>query len=181
MAHPLKEPPHGLLFWSVLFRSDVVEQERLCRDFRSVYPQVLAYEIDLCTSRDYYAKEMGDQSNLKRIILFSLEPVVRSSLISAKHWSYAIESALSLEGRRLVNIDPGLLTLEQVVLSTFKPYAHRLFLADGVFGELCLQFKEGDYRPLPWTYPDYIEPQITEFFQFLRSFLKREKTFWKNS
>jgi hypothetical protein len=54
-----------------------------------------------------------------------------------------------------VNIDPGYVALEHVVLATTKGYAHRIFLRSGIYADLTLVFENGSYRGLPWTYPDY--------------------------
>ena len=59
------------------------------------------------------------------------------------------------ELRRTVNIDPGLLSEESLVLATTKASGHRVAIATGLWAEVTLRFERGEYRPLPWTYPDY--------------------------
>jgi hypothetical protein len=120
----------------------------------------------------YYSSEMGAQEKLKRLFFVSLRPTPRESLLSAKQKALVWEQAWEDQGSRRINIDPGLLSLENVVLSTAKPYSHRIYLADGIYGELCLLFKQGKYTPLDWSYPDYSHEQVIDFFHFLRSFLK---------
>jgi hypothetical protein len=181
LSFPLQTIPRGLLFWSVIYRRDQIDREHLVKDLGKVLPKTMIFDTELCPSREYYAKEMGPADALQRLILVSMEPVARQRLIEAKHRAYKLEAMTSMEQKRIVNIDPGLVTLEHVVLSTFKPYAHRLYVADSVFLELCLQYIGTSYATLPWTYPDYAEPQMIEFFNFLRSFLKREKTYWEKS
>jgi hypothetical protein len=41
------------------------------------------------------------------------------------------------------------------VLATTKDGSHRIPLRDGIYAEVTLVFERGDFRPLPWTYPDY--------------------------
>lgn len=179
MAHPVLEPPHGLLFWSVLFREDLVLAQELRDWLERELSRVLIYQSEYCPQESYYQKEMG--APLRRWMAVSMEPVPRGSLLKAKARAYELELLTAQKtGQRSLNIDPGLLCLEQVLLSTYKPYAHRIFLAEGVFAELCLHFVGSSYQPLPWTYPDYADAQLIEFFHFLRSFLKREKIAWKN-
>jgi len=72
------------------------------------------------------------------------------------------------EGNRVINIDPGLITLENVVLVTGKNYSHRIYLRDGIFAEITLIFKNGKYRPLEWTFPDYGSDDIIEIFIKMR-------------
>ncbi|MBI5015098.1 MAG: DUF4416 family protein [Deltaproteobacteria bacterium] len=71
-------------------------------------------------------------------------------------------------GRR-VNLDPGLLSLTQVVLASGKPAGHRLHLDQGIHGEIEYVYAGGGFRALPWTYPDFRAPSTLEFFNGLRA------------
>jgi hypothetical protein len=72
----------------------------------------------------------------------------------------------------MVNLDPGLLTEENFILATGKNYSHRVYLRDGVFADLTLVYRKGEYLPLPWTYPDYASPAIREFLAQVREELR---------
>jgi len=114
----------------------------------------------------YYDKEMGE-GLLRCFVLF--KPLLgREGLGSIKLRTNEIESHFSVEGRRTVNIDPGYISLEQVVLATTKGFAHRLYLGDGIFGDLTLIFSDGTFRPLPWTYPDYGSSELIALFNAWR-------------
>jgi hypothetical protein len=65
-----------------------------------------------------------------------------------------------------------LLTLENFVLATGKDRAHRIYLGDGIFGDLTLVFREGTYSPLQWTYPDYADPELILMLNELRESYK---------
>ncbi len=86
--------------------------------------------------------------------------------------SIEISSAL-LTTRRTINIDPGYVALEQVVLSTSKPYSHRIHLADGIYTDLVYIFQNKNYQILPWTYPDYQEIAKINYFLKIRQELQR--------
>jgi len=43
----------------------------------------------------------------------------------------ALEERYLMEGRRRVNIDPGYVALERLVLATGKNYVHRIYLSKG--------------------------------------------------
>ena len=37
---------------------------------------------------------------------------------------------------------------------------------------MTLRFERGEYRPLPWTYPDYRKPEVGEFLLEVRRRLR---------
>ena len=72
------------------------------------------------------------------------------------------------DGRRAVNIDPGLITRERLILATGKNAGHRVYLGRGVFADLTLLYRSGGFEPLPWTYPDYASPEVRAVMKDLR-------------
>jgi hypothetical protein len=114
----------------------------------------------------YYGREMGE--GLLRCFFLFKPLLERERLGSIKLKTNEIEARLSVEGRRTVNIDPGYISLEQVVLATTKGFTHRLYLGDGIFGDLTLMFSDGTFRPLPWTYPDYGSSELISLFNAWR-------------
>jgi hypothetical protein len=46
------------------------------------------------------------------------------------------------------------------ILATGKNYAHRIYLGKGIYADLTLIFQKGAFRKLPWTYPDYSDPEM---------------------
>lgn len=162
----------ALLFWSVLYHQKKVSRSELIEDFEKLAGPLLVYSHPYYPMAKYYSSEMGEESELKRLFFVSLKPVEREALLTAKKKALLWEKVWEDAGARQINIDPGILTLENVVLSTAKPYSHRIYLADGIYAELCLIFKQGGYSVLEWSYPDYSHEQVIDFFHFLRSFLK---------
>ena len=159
-------PSPARLLFSVIYR----EEENFAKALRSITDRV--GEV-ACTSEpfpfdrtEYYGKEMG--APLVRRFIVGKDPVSRDELATVKVWAETIENELSVSGKRTVNIDPGHLTDENVILATGKNYSHRIYLRDGVFADLTLFFEKGEYRPLPWTYPDYASPAIRAFLGELR-------------
>jgi hypothetical protein len=45
---------------------------------------------------------------------------------------------------------------------------HRVYLSKGIYADLTLIFQKGSFRPIKWTYPDYADPKIIEFFDGVR-------------
>ncbi|MEW5736060.1 MAG: DUF4416 family protein, partial [Thermodesulfobacteriota bacterium] len=73
------------------------------------------------------------------------------------------------EGRRKLNLDPGFITAERFVLATGKNFIHRIYVGSGIFADLTLVFREGDFVPLEWTYPDYAERSLRDFLLAVRA------------
>lgn len=114
----------------------------------------------------YYAPEMGH--HLQRRLAVFLHLADPADLCGWKRHTNAMEARLSLGGRRLVNLDPGYLARERLVLATGKNYSHRLYLGQGLYGEVTLLYQKGAWQSLPWTYPDYASSQLLDFFDQAR-------------
>ena len=110
------------------------------------------------TATAYYAPEMGP--TLGRRLVSFLHLADPSQLAAWKIFTDEIEAGFSLGGRRLVNLDPGYVARERLVLATGKNYSHRLYLGRGFFGDLTLVYGRGQFQPLPWSYPDYAQGDL---------------------
>ena len=159
-------PAPARLLFSVIYREE--------EDFEKALRRIAERMGDIaCTSEpfpfdrtEYYGREMG--TPLVRRFVMTNDPVSRDALATVKLLAETIEQELSVGGKRTVNIDPALLADENVVLATGKNYSHRIYLRDGVFADLTLVFEKGEYRPLPWTYPDIASPAIRALLGGLR-------------
>ena len=78
------------------------------------------------------------------------------------------DDAAALEIERPVNIDPGYVTPDKLVLATTKDRAHRIYLSSGIYAEVTLVYARGAWQPLEWTYPDYRKPEYHAYFEQLR-------------
>ncbi len=120
--------------------------------------------LDLCSfwlsfahSR-YYEAEMG--SSLGRYIFFFVEPLSRQLLVEAKLFTDHLETELvGAKGRR-VNLDPGYLALDHLILASTKAVPHRPYLGKGIYADLTLVYECGQYIPLRWSYPDYASDYV---------------------
>lgn len=161
MSEP-REPSPVYFFSSVIYREREAVEEAIGLFSENGWAVRRETEPLEFSHTDYYFEEMGKP--LKRIFLF-LHPLrERELLVDLKHFTYTVEKKLSVDGKRRVNIDPGYLTLENIVLSTFKNYSHRIYLGRGVFAEVTLIYRNGTYHPLPWTYPDYASEDYIKLF-----------------
>lgn len=114
----------------------------------------------------YYEREMGWP--LHRLFV-SFGPLVSpESLVETKLSTNALEGEFLMGGKRRVNIDPGYVSPERLVLATGKNYIHRIYLDKGIYADLTLLYKRGGFEALPWTYRDYAAPETLAFFTHLR-------------
>lgn len=120
----------------------------------------------------YYAREMGWPLHRRFV---SFERLIRPlSIVETKRKTTHIENDHLLDGKRQINIDPGYMSLERLVLATGKNYSHRIYLSKGVYADLSLIFHKGSFAPLQWTYKDYASPEIIALFNDLRERYKRQ-------
>jgi len=117
---------------------------------------------------DYYEGEMG-KSLLKQYVIFE-GYVDRAVLPSVKINTNILEQQFAdSSGKRVVNIDPGYLTKDKFVLASTKDFYHRLYLGDGIFGEVTLHYRRGLFRHFSWTYTDYQDPGFLKFLEAART------------
>ncbi|HVO66092.1 MAG TPA: DUF4416 family protein [Syntrophales bacterium] len=130
-------------------------------------------DIDFISERlpfhytDYYNGEMGSHLE-RRIVLF--DTLIRpEALPDVKVSTNGVEDSFTFHGKRLVNIDPGYISLAHLILATGKGYTHRPYLRDGIYADLTLIYKGKSFHSLQWTYPDYAEKHAIEMFNRIRS------------
>ncbi len=126
---------------------------------------------------DYYAPETGPA--ILRCFLGFAALADPGTLAARKRETNQLEMDLAHElasaWPRPVNLDPGYVAPDKVVLASCKNYAHRIYLANGVYAEVTLLFRKGDWETLPWTYPDYASGAYEGFFRELRDRLMQER------
>jgi len=124
----------------------------------------------------YYDEEMGP--GICRYFVSFRRLVNPENLASFKIVTNDVETEFASDGKRSVNLDPGLLALSRFVLATTKDNAQRIALRDGIYAELTLLFTKKEWRTFPWTYPDYRSREYHEILTAIREIyrddLKRE-------
>jgi len=161
-----QSPPPGKLVFGLIYREST--SARGCWEELELLGGAWDY-ISAVTAfgfTGYYEKEMG--TSLFRRWGCSRRLVPQDQLATIKLKTNELETRWEVEGQRQVNVDPGILSAERLVLATGKNYIHRIYLGSGVYGDLTLIYSKGSYRPLPWTYPDYQVPETIAMFNILR-------------
>ena len=167
----LQPPTSGLLFFSVLYRSDLFSEELIHRKIESLYGKLITFNPEFNPLASYYSKEMGSVETLKRFFLVTTSSYPREFLLSTKLLSLDWERQWSDGNKRMVNVDLGLISAENFILATTKNYSHRIFLGQNIFADLTYQYQDTSYQTLPWTYPDFKDQAKIEFLNWCRTFL----------
>lgn len=126
------------------------------------------------TETDYYAAEMG--VGLKKQFWAFANPIDPGRLpaikLATNHWE-ADYAALGLHPEsRPLNLDPGYVTQAKLVLASTKDHAHRIYLGDGIYAEVTLSYRGGQWRSFDWTYPDYRREDFQRYFTQCRELLR---------
>jgi len=129
-------------------------------------------DIDFISERmefhhtEYYYGEMG--GNLFRKIV-SFDTLIDPEMLpEIKIQTNFLEDDYADNGRRKINIDPGYIAMEKMVIASCKNFAHRIYLAKGVYADLTLIYKGRSFQPLEWTFPDYAEEGMRNLLNSLR-------------
>ena len=123
---------------------------------------------------DYYRPTMG--AGLRKVFFALQRPFDPGKLAEVKlqtnDWEqdYARQSDHPLP--RPLNLDPGYISPGKLVLASTKDFAHRIYLAGGIYGEVTLQYRGGLWRSHRWTFPDYRREDYQEFFTRCREYLR---------
>ncbi|MBP1696978.1 MAG: putative GTP-binding protein [Deltaproteobacteria bacterium] len=167
-----KEPEPAKLFMSLIAMEDDIFHQGV-KDLRSAFG-----EADRISERlpfdltDYYTPEMG-KALFRHFITFErLIPI--PILPDIKQATNRLEEKIAApDGKRRINIDPGYMCLEHVILATTKGYTHRPYLRDGIYADLTLIYRHKSFQPLEWTYPDYRQEGVIALFnQFRKEYLE---------
>jgi hypothetical protein len=121
----------------------------------------------------YYNNEMGPDLTRQWMAFDAL--IKPDELPALKLWTNELEEkTLNDREGRMVNIDPGIITLSSLILASTKNYSHRIYLSDGIYAEVTLIYKDNHFNYLEWTYPDYREKKALDFFGGVREMLKEK-------
>jgi hypothetical protein len=122
----------------------------------------------------YYRDEMGE--SLFRCFLFFERLADPGVLPAVKRTTNFIEEQFSSgpgnPRPRRINIDPGYLTEAKVVLATTKDYTHRLYIGEGIYAEVTLQYRGRSFHAIETTYPDYRMQSVITLFMKARGCLR---------
>jgi hypothetical protein len=176
MARPRPARPVKLIVGMLGGDVDLLRRARqlLKHDFGEIDLESDLWPFD---QTDYYEEEMGP--GLQRWFLSFARVIRPESLPEIKRHTNELEEriagqAMLPERPRPVNLDPGYVDLNKLVLATTKDRDHRIYLNQGIYAEVTLRYRDGAWQPWPWTYPDYQQPHYLEFFERVRQIYRAQ-------
>ena len=135
-------------------------------------PLTAVSDADRWSVSSYYAAEMGSEIWRQYVVVDGL--MAPEQLVALKLEANALEQRWARGTRRPVNIDPGYIDLNRLVLASTKDASHRLYLGQGIYAEVTLRYVDGAFAPLAHTYADYAMPATRAFFSRARAAYRSE-------
>ncbi len=128
------------------------------------------------TETDYYEATMGP--GLRKIFFAFDRSIDPGELAEIKRTTNGWEEEYAALGNhpepRPLNLDPGYLSLGKLVLGSTKDFAHRIYLSQGIYAEVTLQYKHRRWQHHEWTFADYRREDYQRFFTECRDRLRRQ-------
>lgn len=122
----------------------------------------------------FYDQQMG--TDLRKVMVACRQPIQGDTLadwkLTTNRWEQEFAANALFPEPRPLNLDPGYVTQAKLVLATTKDRDHRIYLRDGIFGEVTLNYMGKKWVAHRWTYPDYQTPEMLEFVQTCRDRLR---------
>ena len=83
--------------------------------------------------------------------------------LQTNQWEAGYASLSDHGVTRPINLDAGYLSQAKLVLATIKDRDHRLYMRDGIFAEVTLNYVGKDWVHHRWSYPSYRTPEVAAF------------------
>lgn len=122
----------------------------------------------------YYDPTMG--AGLKKVFFTFQRPFEPEKLVEIKlatnRWEEEYAAQAGKSEPRPLNLDPGYLTPAKLVLASTKDFAHRIYLSQGIYAEITLQYRHRRWQSHEYTFPDYRREDYQRFFSECREKLR---------
>jgi hypothetical protein len=176
MGEPTRPSP-ALLLLAAFSRYEAAlawARDRACQAWGPLALESPSFEFN---QTDYYQPTMG--AGLRKVFFvfagyFDLGKMAEVKL-QTNGWEQQYAGQSDHPEARPLNLDPGYLTLGKLVLASTKDFAHRIYLARGIYAEVTLHYRHGRWRPHEWTFADYRREDYHEFFSQCRDLLHRRQ------
>ncbi|MBN2448514.1 MAG: DUF4416 family protein [Phycisphaerae bacterium] len=176
MARPRGAKPVKLFVGMLSSDHDLLRRARhlLTREYGEIDLESDFWRFD---QTDYYEPEMGP--DLQRWFISFTRLIRPDHLPQIKRLACEMEERIAGEALseipRPVNLDPGYLDLNKLVLGTTKDASHRIYVGNGIFAEVTLRYTQGGWQLLPWTYPDFRQSDYHVFFEKVRAAFREQR------
>ncbi len=169
----VKKPNPVKLILAIMYTDEIAQKkarDECVKEFGTI--DSMSGVLNVAAYTDYYDEEMG--SDIRKVFLTFKTLIDRCRLPAIKRFTNDMEQRLAEKGRRCINLDPGYLSNDKLVLATTKDFYHRIYLQDGIYAEITLHYQRGRYRHFSWTYPDYKSLEVLKFIESARAGLVGE-------
>lgn len=167
----LGKPQPVQLVMGVIFRYDRDLDEvasRLTGEMGEIDARSEAFEFDVT---DYYEDEMGP--GLRRVFLSFKNLIDPGDIVDIKLTAVRLEDDMSREGKRKVNLDPGYMDFNKLILVSAKFLAQKIYLAKGVYADPTIYYDKG-WKDYEWAFPDFRSRRYNDFFSEVRKLYKEK-------
>ncbi len=124
----------------------------------------------------YYDATMG--SDLRKVFFAFARlgdpAALAETKLTTNRWEQQYAASAGHPEPRPLNLDPGYLTLGKLVLASTKDFAHRIYLSRGIYAEVTLYYRHGQWQHHQWTFADYRRSDYQAFFSQVRESLHRK-------
>ncbi|MBN2357300.1 DUF4416 family protein [candidate division KSB1 bacterium] len=162
------QPPQPVKFFcGVLYSDENLTGEacdRLQEKYGAIDYQSPSFPFDVT---DYYVAEMG--APILRCFWSFRKLTSPKILAESKVFCSRIEDHLSVDGRRRINLDPGYMDYDKVVLASAKYNAQKIYLDLGIYADLTLRYEKGVYKPSEYAFPDFKSGLYNDVFLHIRA------------
>ena len=168
--HP---PSPALLFTAAFSRYEAALEWAKHKTVEAWGPMLAQSPVFSFSQTDYYTDTMGP-GLLKTFFAFERPfdlghlPQVK---LQSNRWEEEYAATAGLPESRPLNLDPGYISLGKMVLASTKGLSHRIYLADGIYGEVTLYYSHHAWHAWEWTFADYRREDYQQFFTQCRDCL----------
>ncbi len=164
------EPVPVKLFIGVLYS----EKKILNPSFESLEEQFGKFDYKSTEFKfdfsSYYETEMG--SPIFRLFLSFEKLIDPGKLAKVKIQTNKIEEDLAVAGKRKINLDPGYMDFNKVVLASAKYNAQKIYLSHGIYADPTLSYEKGVFTAYSSAFPDFKTELYHKTFLHIRSLYK---------
>lgn len=165
----VKEISKAKLFIGILYSDENTLKSvinDLIKKYGDIEQESKSYEFNFT---NYYENEMG-KNLLKKFIVFK-ELINRDEIADMKIDTNKIEDKYSKNNNRIINLDPGYLTKDNIILVSVKESPYKVYIGKGIFGHLTLIYGNKKWNANERTFPDFKSEKVQEFFLEVRKCL----------
>jgi len=127
------------------------------------------FEFGLTT---YYEAEMG--APLFRRFLAIEALMSPGELARVKLLANEIETQFAVANCRRVNLDPGYMDCNKVILASAKYNSQKIYLEQGIYADPTLWYEKGRFTPYGHAFPDFKSGVYQKVFQQIRALYKAQ-------